>query len=84
MTRARNAPSRPSVAARSAVDTLSPLELGLVDGLGSASYVARELIGEEEIVDYTPKPDFFEKFSGGMGTAMANALMKVTGGISLR
>jgi len=60
------------------------VELGLVDGLGSASYVARELIGEEEIVDYTPKQDFFEKFAGGMGTAMANALMKVTGGISLR
>ena len=60
------------------------VELGLVDGLGSASYVARELIGEEEIVDYTPKPDLFEKFAGGMGTAMANALMKVTGGISLR
>jgi protease-4 len=60
------------------------VELGLVDGLGSASYVARELIGEEEIVDYTLKPDFFEKFSGGMGTAMANALMKATGGISLR
>ena len=60
------------------------VELGLIDGLGGASYVARELIGEEEIVDFTSQPDFFEKFAGGMGTAMASALVKLTGGISLR
>ena len=28
-------------------------ELGLVDGLGSASYVAREIVGEKELVDFT-------------------------------
>lgn len=48
------------------------VELGLVDGIGSAGYVARELIGAEEIVDFTPRPDFFEKFARGVGTAMAN------------
>ena len=60
------------------------IELGLVDGLGSSSYVARELIGEEEIVDFTPRPDFLEKIAKGMGTAMATALMKMTGGMNLR
>lgn len=31
------------------------LELGLVDGLGSTAYVAREVVGEPEIVDFTVK-----------------------------
>lgn len=60
------------------------VELGLVDELGSSSYVAREVIGEEEIVDFTTQPDFFEKFAKGMGTAMASALVKMTGGLTLR
>lgn len=55
------------------------LELGLVDGLGSASYVARELIGVEEIVDFTPRPDFFEKFARGIGAAMARSAMDTIG-----
>jgi protease-4 len=60
------------------------IELGLVDGLGSASYVARELIGEEEIVDFTPRPDFFEKFTRGIGASMANTLVKSMNGLDLR
>lgn len=51
------------------------IELGLVDGLGSASYVARELIGAEEIVDFTPRPDFFERFARGIGATMARSLV---------
>jgi len=50
------------------------LELGLVDGLGSASYVAREVIGNEEIVDYTPKEDLIKRLSGGIGVAIARAI----------
>jgi len=30
---------------------------GLIDGLGSAGFVAREIVGAEEIVDFTPKPE---------------------------
>jgi len=45
------------------------LELGLVDGLGSASHVARELIGAEDIVDFTPRRTFFEEFGAAFGTA---------------
>ena len=50
------------------------VKLGLVDGLGSSSYVAREIIGAENIVDYTARPDYFERFADRIGAAMANVL----------
>ncbi|HSJ47552.1 MAG TPA: S49 family peptidase [Gammaproteobacteria bacterium] len=53
--------------------------LGLVDGLASASHVARELIGAENIVNYTPRPDFLQRFSERFGVAMAKALAEVVG-----
>ena len=50
------------------------LELGLVDGLGSSSYVAREIIKHEKIVDYTPRPDYWQRFADRIGLAMARVL----------
>lgn len=50
------------------------VDLGLVDALGSAGYVAREVIGAETIVDYTLQEDLFEKFSKRLGTALANGV----------
>lgn len=50
------------------------VELGLVDALGSSSYVAREIIKAENIVDFTPKPNFLEKFADRLGMTMANVL----------
>ncbi|MCA1805405.1 MAG: S49 family peptidase [Xanthomonadaceae bacterium] len=55
------------------------VELGLVDGLASASHVARELIGAENIVNYTPRQDFLQRFSERFGVAMARALTDATG-----
>ncbi|MEX2516368.1 MAG: S49 family peptidase [Gammaproteobacteria bacterium] len=52
------------------------LELGLVDALGSASYVAREIIGIEEIVDYTVRENYLDRFARSLGSAMANTLNK--------
>lgn len=49
-------------------------ELGLVDGLGNSSYVAREIIGAEKLVDYTPRQDFFERFANQVGAAAATAI----------
>lgn len=46
------------------------LELGLVDGFGSAGYVAREVIGVEEIRDYTLRQDIFEQFAGRLSAAI--------------
>ncbi|MDH5652670.1 MAG: S49 family peptidase [Gammaproteobacteria bacterium] len=53
------------------------VELGLVDGLGSSSYVAREVIEAENIVNYTPKQSFYERFAERLGTAMANTLAQI-------
>ena len=53
------------------------LEKGLVDGLGSAGYVAREVVGAEEIVDFTPQPDPFERFTKGLGIAAGSAIGKI-------
>ena len=50
------------------------IELGLVDAIGSSSYVAREIIEAEEIVDFTKEPDLLERLSDRIGVAMARSL----------
>lgn len=52
------------------------VEIGLVDELGSAGYVAREVIGTENIVNFTIEPDFFERFSKQLGAGVASILMQ--------
>ncbi len=49
----------------------SAVNVGLVDELASASYVAREVIGEESIVNYTVKDDIFERFAERLGSTVA-------------
>ena len=44
------------------------IELGLVDELGNADYVAREVIGAEDIVDFTYRETFLDQFSRSLGT----------------
>jgi protease-4 len=60
------------------------LELGLIDGLGSPGQVSRDVIGVEEMVDYTsrrhPLEDLLGRFGTSIGQSMANAL----GGITLQ
>nr|WP_246480212.1 S49 family peptidase [Motiliproteus sediminis] len=50
------------------------LELGLIDGLGSASYVARELVGEENIVNFTHKATPIERLAERFGATFAKTL----------
>jgi len=50
------------------------VKLGLVDNLGDASYVAREVIGAEDIVDYTYRENVFDRFARRIGTTMAKTL----------
>ncbi|PCH60112.1 MAG: S49 family peptidase [Gammaproteobacteria bacterium] len=51
------------------------IELGLVDGLGSSSYVARELLGVDSVVDYTHKEPYFEQLFGRFGASVGNTLV---------
>ncbi len=51
------------------------LKLGLIDGLGSSSFVAREIVGEERIVDYTYRRPVFERFANRIGMVLANTVM---------
>ncbi len=55
------------------------VELGLVDGLGSSSYVARELIGAEEIVNFTPEKDLWTRFADRLGASMARTFARISG-----
>ena len=59
------------------------IDLGLVDELGSSGYVAREVIGAETIVDYTPSEDWLQKVSKHLGTALGRGIGEVLGGGSL-
>jgi len=46
--------------------------LGLTDGLGSSSFVAREIVEAEKIIDYTPRPNYLDRFADRIGLAMAS------------
>ncbi|WP_420826342.1 S49 family peptidase [Rhabdochromatium marinum] len=63
------------------------VELGLADGLGSSSSVARDLIGAEDIVTYSRKRDLLERLAERLGATMASTwaqLMGADGLVSLR
>ncbi|MGD9603876.1 MAG: S49 family peptidase [Gammaproteobacteria bacterium] len=56
------------------------LELGLVDALGSSGYVAREIIGAEDIVDFTPKEGVFDQVARRFGAQVGSAFRELVGG----
>lgn len=55
------------------------IELGLADGIGSASYVAREIVGAEDLVDFTAKEDPIERLAKRLGAAAGEAFARMTG-----
>ena len=50
------------------------IKLGLADALGSTSYVAREVIKQEEIVDYTYQETVVDRFAKRLGASMAKSI----------
>ena len=50
------------------------LPLGLIDGLGNASSVARDVLGEKELVDFTVQESAFDRFSKKLGASVAEQL----------
>lgn len=57
------------------------VDMGLIDGLGSSSYVAREVIGVEHIVDFTHERPPLERFIERIGATMVNSLSSMSGKI---
>lgn len=53
------------------------IDLGLVDALGSVEFVAREVIGAEQIVDFTVEEGFAERFAKRLGTALGKGVGSV-------
>jgi len=56
------------------------LELGLVDGLGSTSYVARDIVGQEDLVDYShhkgPLRDLVDQLGVSVGQGVIGHLIE--------
>lgn len=55
------------------------IDLGLVDKLGSSSYVAREVIGAEKIKDFTVSEAFIDRFAKKLGASIATKISQVSG-----
>ncbi|HNV88398.1 MAG TPA: S49 family peptidase [Methylotenera sp.] len=62
------------------------IKLGLADALGSADYVAREVIKQDEIVDYTYQETMMDRFAKRLGAGVAKAvgIDTIMKGIELR
>ncbi|WP_246077746.1 S49 family peptidase [Neptunomonas concharum] len=63
------------------------LEKGLVDGLGSTSYVAREVVGVEKIVNYSPKVSRLEEMIDRLGVSFGKTVatsLGLSNGLSIR
>lgn len=50
------------------------VDKGLIDDLASPSQVAREIVGAENTVDYTPRKDLFQRLSDRVGATIAETL----------
>ena len=53
------------------------VENGLVDQLANASYVAREVIGEERMVSFNPKDPLLDQLSKQLGVSFAHAIKAI-------
>jgi protease IV len=60
------------------------IELGLADALGSAEYVAREVIKAEKIVDYTVEENYFETLSKRLGTSFGATFARAAAAAATR
>ena len=55
------------------------VELGLVDALGNARYVAEDVIGEKIVMDYTKRTRWVERLLDGAEASLGAALFKALG-----
>ena len=52
------------------------LELGLIDGLGSSSHVARQVIGQEDLVDYSRRESPFQEIVDQFGVSVGSGIAR--------
>jgi protease-4 len=57
------------------------VELGLADELGSVDQVAREVIGAEDIKDFTPKQTLADRLAKRFGGGVADSLARALAGV---
>jgi protease-4 len=55
------------------------MALGLVDGLGSPGQIARDIIGAEDMVDYTPQKNPFDVLANKLGASAGAAFAEKMG-----
>lgn len=60
------------------------LKLGLADGLGNDDYVAREIIGEKNLVNFTYQERLFDRLAGKLGASFGQAIGSYLHSWSLR
>jgi protease IV len=60
------------------------IALGLVDALGSPGYVAREVIGAEDIVDFTKRETVLDQFASQIGATFAQTLRSFLSGFEIK
>ena len=53
--------------------------LGLVDELASAGFVAREVIGEDKVVDFTPRRPLLDSIARRIGASMGESVVTQVG-----
>lgn len=59
------------------------VKMGLVDGLGNTSYVAREIVKAERLVDFTVRSKLFDRFAERFGAGFAKVFSKSIGADSI-
>ena len=60
------------------------VDMGLADSLGSVEGVAREVVKAEELVDYTPEENVFERMSKRLGMAIGQGAVAALRAAPLR
>jgi len=50
------------------------IKLGLADGLGSVDYVAREIVGVEEVIEYGPKKSLLDQLASQIGVSFYHSV----------
>lgn len=54
-------------------------QLGLIDGFGSAGFVARDLLETEVIVNYTVQPSYFTRLARELGLSIGSRIVTESG-----